>query len=166
MQNDSCCSQTGFRKWFRPNLVDFVAGLIFFIPGLTKVMAGGAAAGFMGESAFSLVGLDPASLGIIPVILGWIAIIVELVGGFVFMIGLKKVLGFAALASAVVAAVILGMEIKAASAGGKALLEVFQATQFTLLFFVVFATKAGKFAMNCCGIGCCGTACCKTEAKK
>lgn len=165
MQKD-CCSQTGLRKWFCPTPVNFVAGLIFFLAGLTKVMAGGKAAGFMGGAAISLVGLDPTTLGDFPMILGWAAIIVELVGGLIFMIGFKKASGFSALALTVVSGVILGTEIKKALGDTKSALEVFQATQFTILFFTVFAARACKYVMHCCGVGSCGTSCCTPEVKK
>ena len=116
-------------------------------------------AAFMGGAALGLIGVEAPTLALV---LGWIAILIELVGGFVFMIGCCKTSKYAAVALAVVAGVIMILDIQKGMAGG--FFKALMGAQFTILFFTVFAQSAWKTVASCCGMGC--GSCCGTEMKK
>lgn len=116
----SCCEKTGLCKVFCPKPVHFVAGLIFFVAGLTKIMGVmmpvSQMATMMGGAPLSLLGFDPTHYASLALCLGWIAIIIELVGGLSFMTGCCKTSRYAAVGLTIVSGVILLNEIKGAFA--------------------------------------------------
>ncbi len=169
MEKNNCCSDSGWCRWFCPNLVGFVAGLIMIAAGSVKLIAGKATLTFVGGMALGLVGVENANLALV---FGTVAALIEVIGGLSFAVGCRKTSRWAAVFLSLVMGIAIlfklthlkplegNLYLKAAS--------LLEQIRLDLLLFAVFFHRAWKFMRSWCGgDDCCNAGgCCTTETKK
>ena len=164
MSKDACCG--GMGRWFCPNIVGVVAGLIVIVAGLSKFIAGKQMLVGVGGMALGIFGIEGHPQ--IALYLGGIAATIEVLGGISFAVGCRKTSGWAALGLTIVMGVALLAKLTNMSPleGGmfSKVDALLKAVRIDLLLLAVFLHKAVKLVKKCCGMGC--GSCCSMPAKK
>ena len=164
MSKDACCG--GMGRWFCPNIVGVVAGLIVIVAGLSKFIAGKQMLVGVGGMALGIFGIEGHPH--IALYLGGIAATIEVLGGISFAVGCRKTSGWAALGLTIVMGVALLAKLTNMSPleGGmfSKVDALLKAVRIDLLLLAVFLHKAVKLVKKCCGMDC--GSCCSMPAKK
>jgi hypothetical protein len=149
---------------FCPSIVSVVVGVIMMSASAGKFIGGAGVMAYVGGAVLGLFGLDASvgGLATLALVLGYTAASIELLGGFLFMIGCRKTSSYAAFALALVMVSALAVHLTGLSpisgTGFMWFVGVLGQIQLPLLLLAIFIKKSsGVF-------GCCKTlSCCETQ---